>query len=90
MLARIRGRVEEIEATNDRPAMRGLIELLVPSIVLRTELVGEKRVRQRKRVTLHLTLAFAHDCDVVSITDSRGGSGSACPPSGTGPASSST
>ena len=67
MLARIGGRVEEIEATNDRAAMRELIELLVPQIVLRTEPVGQKRVRQQKRVRLELTLAFSQERDVVSI-----------------------
>ena len=67
MLAQIRGRVEEIEAKNDRAAMRELVELLVPRIVLRTELIGQKRVRQQKRISLQLTLAFSQKPDVVSI-----------------------
>jgi site-specific DNA recombinase len=89
-LVRMRGRVEEIEAANDRVAMRELIELLVPKMVLRTEAVGQKRIRQQKRVTLDLSLAFSPEREVVSIKNSRAGNGSACPPSGTGPARSST
>jgi hypothetical protein len=66
-IVRMRGRLEEIEAANDRGAMGELIELLVPNMVLRTELVGQKRIRQQKRVTLHLSLAFTPEREVVSI-----------------------
>jgi site-specific DNA recombinase len=71
-LARMRGRVEEIERTDDRQAKRQLIELLVPRIVIRTEFAGTTPTgRRRKRAKAHLTLAFAHATAVVSITQGR-------------------
>lgn len=72
MLARVRGRVDEIEAANDRAAKRELIELLAPRIVLQTDILGIAKVRQRKRATIHLTLAFQPENTVVSTMRSPG------------------
>lgn len=57
MLARMRDRLEEIEASNDRGAMRELVELLVPRIVIQTELLGPTSPR-RKRVPARVEVAF--------------------------------
>jgi site-specific DNA recombinase len=72
-LAQMRDRMDEIDATNDRAAMREQIELLVPRIVLHTEIVGATaKGRTIKRVTARLTLAFQSEPEVVSITNSPG------------------
>jgi hypothetical protein len=74
-LAQMRDRLDEIERTNDRAAMREQIELLVPAIVVHTERIGETPSgRARKRMTAHLTLAFAQKAAVVPITNSPGSS----------------
>jgi site-specific DNA recombinase len=70
-LARMRGRVEEIEHTNDRAAMREQIELLVRQIVLQTDVLGLAKVRQRKRVGVRLTLAYRSEDAVVPVTGRR-------------------
>jgi site-specific DNA recombinase len=70
-LARMRDRVDEIERTNDRAAKRELIELLAPSIVIQTEILGRAKVRQRKRLSVRLTLAFRSEVAVVPVTGRR-------------------
>ena len=66
-------RATEIEATNDRAAMRELIELLVHSITVQTEAVGTDRSgRTVNKTTALLRLAFANDVTVVSPKSSRG------------------
>jgi hypothetical protein len=72
ILARMRGRVEEIERTNDRAAMREQIELLAPGLAIETECLGVAKVRERKRPHLRLTLAFRSDIAVVPITPCSG------------------
>jgi site-specific DNA recombinase len=72
-LAQMQGRMDEIEATNDRAAMREQIELLVPGIVLHTDVVGATaKGRAIKRTTARLTLAFRSEPAVVRITNSAG------------------
>jgi site-specific DNA recombinase len=66
-LGKMQDRVEEIERTNDTAAMRELIELLVPHIVLQTEMLSGGKVRQRKQASLRLTLAYRSESTVVSI-----------------------
>jgi len=72
-LVQMRENVEEIERTNDRAAMRRLIELLAPDMVLQTDTVEAVKVRQRKRMSLRLRLAFRSETAVVSITPGHEG-----------------
>jgi hypothetical protein len=71
-LVRMRGRIEEIERTNDRAAMREQIELLVPRITIHTEFVGAPGARSRKRATARMQLAYGQKSAVVTTS---GGSG---------------
>jgi len=67
MLARVRGRVQQIEEENDWAAKRDLIELLVPRMIVRTEITGTTPGgRRRKDTRVALTLAFRSDSAVVS------------------------
>ena len=56
-LSRMRGRLDDIEAAGDMTAARDLIGLLAPRIELHTELVGVAKIRQRKSVSVRVTLA---------------------------------
>lgn len=72
-LARMQGRMDEIERTNDRAAMRQQIELLAPRILVDTEIVGATPTgRQIKKTTARVTLAYRSDPVVVSITNGPG------------------
>jgi site-specific DNA recombinase len=72
-LAPMQDRMDEIERTNDRAAMREQIELLVPRIVLHTEVTGTTPTgRPIKHSTARLTLAFRPEAAVVSITNGPG------------------
>jgi site-specific DNA recombinase len=87
MLSRAQGRLAEIEATGDLAAMREQVELLVPRIIVETEIVGADRRGRRKQATVRLTLAFRDEPASVSgmsgFTVIRGGRAwSACTESG--------
>jgi len=67
-LAKMHGNLDEIERANDWRKKRELTELLAPGIVVQPEMPGVAKVRERKRATLQLTLAFRADVAVVPIT----------------------
>jgi hypothetical protein len=69
----MRERMTEIEATNDRAAMREQIELLVPRIVIHTEVLGPENSRPRKRATARMQLAYGEKTAVVSTSNTSGG-----------------
>jgi len=72
-LARMQGKMDEIERTNDRAAMREQIELLAPRIVVRTEILGTRPSgRAIKRASALVTLAYRSKPAVVSITNGPG------------------
>jgi site-specific DNA recombinase len=72
-LGQMRGRMDEIEATDDRAAMREQIELLAPRIVIRTEIMGcRPSGRAIKRSSALVTLAYRSEVAVVGITNSPG------------------
>lgn len=71
-LAQMRGRLAEIEASQDRAEMRAVIELIVTRLVLHTELLGVVNVRMRKRVELEIGLAFQEERSIVSLTATPG------------------
>jgi site-specific DNA recombinase len=65
--------IDEIERTNDRAAMRGLIEDLVPAITIMTEVVGIRpNGRSITRASLKLRLAFGHERAADLNTQIRG------------------
>ena len=71
-LTQMQGRMEEIQRTNDRAAMREQIEILVPRIVVHTETIGSAPGgRARKQASVHLSLAFAQTTAVVDVTKTR-------------------
>ena len=72
-VAVLRDQVDEIERTNDRAAMRGLIELLAPGIVIMTEVVGQGKGKALTCASLKLTLAFGQQGAAVPITRAAGG-----------------
>jgi site-specific DNA recombinase len=85
LMATSAARIREIEENDDRAAMREHIELLVPSIVVMTELVGHRANGQRlTRTSLKLRLAFGREGEAVSTTPSlarrRGRRRAAAPP----------
>ena len=64
-------RLREIEENDDRAAMREHVELLVPSIVVMTEVVGQRANGQRlTRTSLKLRLAFGREVEAVSTSAS--------------------
>jgi site-specific DNA recombinase len=67
-VAVLRYKVDEIERTNDWAAMRGLIELLAPGIVIMTEVVGQGKGKARTRASVKLTLALSGESAAVPIT----------------------
>jgi site-specific DNA recombinase len=72
-IVKMRDRIEEIERTNDRAAMREQVELVVPRIVIHTELIGAGDGRPRKRATARIQLAYGENTAVVTTTDGSGG-----------------
>lgn len=70
-LVRMRGKVEEIERTDNWQQRRELIELLAPKIVVETEFLGLAKVRQRKRASVRVTLAHHDQNASVPVTKSR-------------------
>jgi hypothetical protein len=72
-LITMRDRMEEIERTNDCAAMREQIELLVPRIVIHTEVLDAATGSPRKRATARMQLAFGEKSAVVSTTSTSGG-----------------
>jgi site-specific DNA recombinase len=73
-LARMQDRMAAIERTNDRAAMRELIGLLVPQVVIRTEILGATAAgRAIKRPSAHIRLAFGDECVVVTTTGGSDG-----------------
>ena len=72
-LAQMHGSVDEIEETNDWQRKRQLIELLVPRMIVRTEITGTTPGgRRRKKTRLCLTLAYREKEAVVSATATAG------------------
>lgn len=78
-LVQMQGELEDIELMDDTATKRRLIELLAPRMVIETELLGLAKVRERKRPTLRLTLAFRSEIASVAITRSSDGNyGNSC------------